>query len=90
MEKRTDEGRERIQIEPDMRKKQFRRWRKLRQTDMTQILQRVMAPNAQFRSMQEPALEAITQRKSPILVIMETGTSKSVFFNCRRPVPCTM
>jgi superfamily II DNA helicase RecQ len=80
MEERTGEGRGQIQVEPDVREAQFRRWRKLRQTDMTQVLQRVVAPNAQFRSVQGPALEAIMQRKSPILVIMGTGAGKSVLF----------
>jgi superfamily II DNA helicase RecQ len=69
-----------IRVEPDVLEEQFRRWRKLRQTDMTQVLRRVMAPNAQFRSVQGPALEAIMQRKSPILVIMGTGAGKSVLF----------
>jgi len=40
----------------------------------------MLGDQAEFRGLQKPALEAIMENKSPILVIIGTGAGKSLLF----------
>src|SRR5947199_10853044 len=60
--------------------KPFRRWQKLRQTNLQEALQQLMGPETQFRGKQLAALRAIMDNKSPIILVMRTGGGKSLMF----------
>ena len=70
-----DEEQERGSLEP-----RFRRWQKLRQTNLQEALQQLMGPETQFRGKQLAALRAIMDNKSPIILVMRTGGGKSLMF----------
>jgi superfamily II DNA helicase RecQ len=40
----------------------------------------MLGPEAEFRRLQKPAIEAIMQGQSPVLAIMGTGCGKSMLF----------
>lgn len=52
----------------------------MRLVDVDGELQRLLGCKAQFRSVQRPAMQAIMQYKSPVVVIIGTRASKSVLF----------
>jgi superfamily II DNA helicase RecQ len=56
------------------------RWKRLREVDIKEELKRMMGEQAQFRGLQEPALEAIMRNESPILVVIGTRAGKSLLF----------
>lgn len=62
------------------REAEARRWDELRQVNLQDQLERLVGDEAQFRSVQRPALEAIMQQKSPVVVIMPTSAGKSMLF----------
>jgi len=63
-----------------MQDAQLSRWKRLRGVDIHKELEQMLGDGAQFRGLQEPALQAIMKNKSPILVIMGTGAGKSLLF----------
>ena len=67
-------------IKHEVRDEQLRRWRDMRAVDLEQQLKAIVDPTAQFRGVQESALQAIMRQKSPVVVIMGTGGGKSVLF----------
>ncbi|KAF1925609.1 P-loop containing nucleoside triphosphate hydrolase protein, partial [Didymella exigua CBS 183.55] len=59
---------------------QFRRWKQMRRVDVQAALERLQGKGSTFRSVQQPAIEAIMKQKSPVVVIMGTGGGKSATF----------
>lgn len=59
---------------------QLSRWRQLCRIDLKLELQRLLGPEANFRTLQQPILQAIIQNQSPILVILPTSAGKSLLF----------
>ncbi|USP79366.1 hypothetical protein yc1106_06640 [Curvularia clavata] len=59
---------------------EYRRWKMMRLVDVDSELQRLLGCNAQFRSVQRPAMQAIMRYESPVVAIMGTGAGKSVLF----------
>lgn len=59
---------------------EFRRWQRIRKADLTVPLRQIVGDKAEFRGCQEAGLQAIVQGKSPILIVMGTGSGKSLFF----------
>ena len=56
------------------------RWKRMRKVDIHQELRRLMGLNCQFRGIQEPAIQAIMEGKSPVVAVMGTGGGKSLLF----------
>jgi len=67
-------------LEDDLQHAQIARWKRLRTIDIQDELRQMLGDQAEFRGLQKPALEAIMENKSPILVIMGTGAGKSLLF----------
>ncbi|KAF5227551.1 hypothetical protein FANTH_14744 [Fusarium anthophilum] len=63
-----------------MRDLQLRRWKTLRQVNIDQELGRLYGDHVRFRGKQREAVDAIMMNKSPVVVIMGTGTGKSLCF----------
>ena len=59
---------------------EFRRWRRLRLVNVQERLEVLVGKGSQFRSVQEPAIRAIMQQKSLIVVVIGTGAGKSILF----------
>ena len=64
----------------EAREDERRRWRMLKEVDVEAELTRLVGKQAQFRSVQRPALEAIMQHRSPVVAIMGIGAGKSILF----------
>ena len=58
----------------------FRRWKRMRGTDIQGELRRMMGPQARFRGVQKAAIEAIMKGESPVVMVMGTGGGKSLGF----------
>lgn len=58
----------------------FRRWKRLRQINVYDQLERVVGAGARFRGVQEEAIKAIMGGQGPILAVMGTGGGKSLLF----------
>lgn len=56
------------------------RWARLRQTNLLAKLQEVMGPQAQFRGIQLPALQAVIARQSRLVLVIGTGGGKSLIY----------
>jgi superfamily II DNA helicase RecQ len=52
----------------------------MRRVNVKSELKRLLSKEAMFRSVQKPAMKAIMQGKSPVVVVMGTGAGKSVLF----------
>lgn len=63
-----------------MRNLQLRRWKTLRRVNIDQELGRLYGEHVRFRGKQREAVEAIMMNKSPVVVVMGTGTGKSLCF----------
>jgi hypothetical protein len=61
------------EIRQEAKAEQFRRWRQMGKVDITAQLHGMVGPAAEFRGVQEQALRAIMQQRSPIVVVMGTG-----------------
>jgi superfamily II DNA helicase RecQ len=59
---------------------EYRRWKRMRLVDVDAELRKLIGDGATFRSVQKPAIQAIMQHKSPVVVVMGTGAGKSVLF----------
>lgn len=59
---------------------EYRRWKIMRLVDVDAELKSLLGEQAVFRSVQQPAIRAIMQHKSPVVAIMGTGAGKSVLF----------
>ncbi|KAH5708161.1 hypothetical protein HBI18_241080 [Parastagonospora nodorum] len=59
---------------------EYQRWRLMRLVDADNELKRLLGEEAQFRSVQKAAIQAILQHKSPVVVVMGTGAGKSILF----------
>ena len=56
------------------------RWKRLRKVNLHGQLQQMMGKDSQFRGIQEPAIRAIVDGKSPVVAVMGTGGGKSLLF----------
>lgn len=52
----------------------------MQQVDVDYKLKRLLGPEAIFRSVQQPAMQAIIQYESPVVVIIGTEAEKSILF----------
>lgn len=68
----------RIKQEQDSRK--FERWQQMRQIDIEGQLKRMYRAEARFRGKQREALDAIISSQPRIVVVMRTGSGKSLLF----------
>jgi superfamily II DNA helicase RecQ len=59
---------------------EYRRWKRMRNTDIQASLERLQGKGAKFQGCQQPVIEAIMQQKSPVVAIMGTGMGKSLMF----------
>lgn len=80
MEKKPGQGTVAAEVRKEGLAEERRRWRKLRLLDLDRELKRLLGPTAEFRSVQRPALEAITQHESYVVAVIGTGAGKSVLF----------
>ncbi|KAL6154870.1 hypothetical protein ACJBU6_06483 [Exserohilum turcicum] len=80
MEKKPRQGTVAAEVRKEGLAEERRQWRKLRLLDLDRELKRLLGPTAEFRSVQRPALEAITQHESYVVAVMGTGAGKSVLF----------
>jgi superfamily II DNA helicase RecQ len=78
--KKARRGTQAAMARKEAAEEEFRRWRRMRLVDVDGELKRLLGEQATFRSVQKPAIQAIMQNKSPIVVIMGTGGGKSVLF----------
>ncbi|KAF4435294.1 hypothetical protein F53441_13545, partial [Fusarium austroafricanum] len=58
----------------------LRRWKTLRRINLDQELCRLYGEHVRFRGKQREAVEAIMMNKSPVVVVMGTGSGKSLCF----------
>jgi superfamily II DNA helicase RecQ len=63
-----------------MRNLQLRRWKALRRINIDQELCRLYGDDVRFRGKQREAVNAIMMNKSPVVIIMGTGSGKSLCF----------
>jgi hypothetical protein len=56
------------------------RWGRLRKMDTTAQLKRMMSKTAEFRGVQQEAMDAIVAGESPVVAVMPTGGGKSLWF----------
>ncbi|KFZ15879.1 hypothetical protein V502_05372 [Pseudogymnoascus sp. VKM F-4520 (FW-2644)] len=70
--------RKRPSIEEKMDEVQAQRWKKLRTVHIQQAFEEMFGAGTQFHGLQKPALEAIMNHESPILVAMGTGVGNSI------------
>lgn len=63
-----------------MQELQLRRWKTLRRINIDRELSRLYGDQTRFRGKQRDAVESIMTNMSPIVVVMGTGTGKSLCF----------
>ena len=63
-----------------MQNAQMARWKRLQTVDIQEEMKQMLGDDAEFRGLQELALEAIMNNKSPILVVIGIGAGKSLLF----------
>ncbi|KAL6416340.1 uncharacterized protein AUP68_00557 [Ilyonectria robusta] len=63
-----------------MQELQLRRWKTLRRINIDRELCRLYGDQTRFQGKQQKAVESIMMNKSPIVVVMGTGTGKSLCF----------
>jgi superfamily II DNA helicase RecQ len=56
------------------------RWKQLKYANVQAMLEMILGAGAKFRGKQKPAIDAIMQGQSPVMVIMGTGGGKSMLF----------
>ena len=56
------------------------RWKRLRTADPRDTLRELYGPQATFRGVQQPAIQAILAGESPVVAVMPTGGGKSLLF----------
>jgi superfamily II DNA helicase RecQ/uncharacterized C2H2 Zn-finger protein len=81
----TDEGyackkRKWAPFESEAEESRIDRWQRLRKMDAAGQLKRMMGKEAEFRGVQEEAIEAIAAGESPVVAVMPTGAGKSLLF----------
>jgi hypothetical protein len=72
--------RKRAPFESEADEARIDRWQRLRKIDSSKQLKRMMGDKAEFRGVQEAAIEAITAGESPVVAVMPTGAGKSLLF----------
>ena len=80
LEVRPKKGTRAAESRKEAIEEEFRRWKRMRTVDIQGQLEGLVGKEARFRGVQRPAIEAIMQQKSPIVVIMGTGVGKSMAF----------
>jgi superfamily II DNA helicase RecQ len=80
MEAKPKRGTRAAAARKEATEEEYRRWKMMRHVDVEEELRRMVGGQAQFRSVQRPALQAIMQHKSPVVAIMGTGAGKSILF----------
>ena len=63
-----------------MQNAQMARWKRLQTVDIQEEMKQMLGDDAEFRGLQELALEAIMNNKSPILVVIGIEVGKSLLF----------
>jgi superfamily II DNA helicase RecQ len=77
---RASGKRKRCPFEEEADEERFERWRRLKRVDMAEQLRGMMGDGANFRSVQQQAMEAIQAGVSPVVTVMPTGEGKSILF----------
>lgn len=72
--------RKRCAFEGDFEAAKYERWARLRRMNTAQAFEKMMQKKADFRGVQEQAMEAVISGARPIVVVMPTGCGKSVLF----------
>jgi superfamily II DNA helicase RecQ len=72
--------RKRAPFESEVDEARIDRGRRLRKMDSSKQLKGMMDDKAEFRGVQEAAIEAITAGESPVVAVMPTGAGKSLLF----------
>lgn len=67
-------------FDQELEQTQLARWKRLRTANIHSQLQAMMGHDANFRGIQQQAIEAIMTGDSPIVVVMGTGVGKSLIF----------
>jgi len=80
MAKKARKGTQAAATRQEAVEEEYRRWKMMRLVDVDAELHKVVGDGATFRSVQKPAMQAIMQHKSPVVVVMGTGAGKSVLF----------
>ena len=80
LEAKPHKGTRAAAVRRGARQEQLRRWKRMRLVDTRDVLKQLVGDEAEFRGVQEPALEAIMQGHSPVVAIMGTGAGKSILF----------
>ena len=75
-----DRKRKREVFEVEAQEVQYQRFKRLGQVDIRRKMQMMMGAEAEFRGLQEPAIQAIMQGESPVIQITGTGGGKSLSF----------
>ena len=70
----------RWQMQIGQQEAEFQRWKRIRQTDLSSQLTRLVGKGAEFQGLQRSGLEAIIRRDRRVLIVMRTGGGKSLFF----------
>jgi superfamily II DNA helicase RecQ len=76
----TGQKRKRETLEGNIQNAQMARWKRLQTIDIQEEIKQMLGDNVEFRGLQELALEAIMNNKSPILVVIGIGVGKSLLF----------
>ena len=72
--------RKRAPFESEADEARIDRWQRLRKLDAGKQLKRMMGNEAEFRGVQQEAINAITAGESPVVAVMPTGGGKSLLF----------
>jgi superfamily II DNA helicase RecQ len=72
--------RKRAPFESEADEARIDRWQRLRKIDGSNQLKWMMGDSAEFRSVQEAVIEAITAGESPVVAVMPTRAGKSLLF----------
>ena len=80
LEAKPKKGSRAAEARKEAREEEFRRWRIMRMINIQEQLEALVRKGAEFRDVQQVAMEAIMGQKSPVVVIMGTGAGKSMLF----------
>lgn len=78
--RRASKKRRRCPFEDEAEEERLDRWIRLNKMNGEERLKQLVGKEAVFRSVQEPALDAIKAGHSPVVAVMPTGAGKSVLF----------
>jgi superfamily II DNA helicase RecQ len=73
-------GKRKHPFQVEMEEEKMQRWKRMRRMDARQKLKQLIGEEAEFRSVQEKAMQAIQSGVSPIVAVMPTSAGKSILF----------